>query len=107
MEKYLKSFHKEEIGFAEFHHLDKSNWCVKRYNTPQMSVGTKYDLCTISTLLKRVKTSVDIKDENIYKQVTVQMHNQGIVLRTEQEGRDIGTKKQFLISKGQFLISKN
>ena len=27
-------------------------------------------------------------------------------MRTEQEGRDIGTKKQFLISKGQFLISK-
>lgn len=51
----IKSYHKEELGFAEFHKLDKSNWCVKRYNTPSISVGTK---------------------------------------------------KQFMINKGQFLISK-
>lgn len=101
-----KSFHKEEIGFAEFHCLEKSNWCVKRYNTPQMSIGTTYDLCPISSLLTRVKEPVEIEDEKTYQQVTIQMHNQGIVLRREQKGKDIGTKKQFLIRKGQFLISK-
>lgn len=102
----IKSYHKEEIGFAEFHKLDKSNWCVKRYNTPLISVGTKYDLYPISGLLERIKDSVDIEDDRLYKQVTVQMHNQGIVLRTQQYGSEIGTKKQFLIREGQFLISK-
>lgn len=102
----IKSFHKEEIGFAEFHKLDKSNWCVKRYNTPLMSVGTKYELYPISALLERVKDAVDIEDNELYKQVTVQMHNQGIVLRTEQYGSEIGTKQQFVIKAGQFLISK-
>lgn len=102
----IKSYHKEELGFAEFHKLDKSNWCVKRYNTPSMSVGTKYDLCPISDLLTRVKNAVDIEDDGLYKQVTVQMHNLGIVLRTQRYGSEIGTKKQFIINEGQFLISK-
>lgn len=102
----IKSYHKEELGFAEFHKLDKSNWCVKRYNTPLMSVGTKYDLCPISDLLTRVKNAVDIEDDGLYKQVTVQMHNLGIVLRTQRYGSEIGTKKQFIINEGQFLISK-
>ena len=101
-----RSYHREETGFAEFHKLDKSNWCVKRYNTPLMSVGTKYTLYPISSLLARVKDAVDIEDDRLYKQVTVQMHNQGIVLRTEQYGSEIGTKKQFVIKAGQFLISK-
>ncbi len=103
---FVKSYHKEEIGFAEFHKLDKANWCVKRYNTPLMSMGTKYDLYPISALLERVKDAVDIEDGKRYRQVTIQMHNQGIVLRTEQNGDEIGTKKQFLIKEGQFLISK-
>lgn len=102
----IKSYHKEELGFAEFHKLDKSNWCVKRYNTPSISIGTKYALCPISELLTRVKNVVDIEDDKLYKQVTVQMHNSGIVLRTQQYGSEIGTKKQFMINKGQFLISK-
>lgn len=102
----IKSYHKEELGFAEFHKLDRSNWCVKRYNTPSISVGTKYDLCPISDLLTRVKNAVDIEDDGLYKQVTVQMHNLGIVLRTQRYGSEIGTKKQFIINEGQFLISK-
>ena len=101
-----RSYHREETGFAEFHKLDKSNWCVKRYHTPLMSVGTKYTLYPISSLLARVKDAVDIEDDRLYKQVTVQMHNQGIVLRTRQYGSEIGTKKQFVIKAGQFLISK-
>ena len=101
-----RSYHREETGFAEFHRLDKANWCVKRYNTPLMSVGTKYTLYPISSLLARVKDAVDIEDDRLYKQVTVQMHNQGIVLRTEQYGSEIGTKKQFVIKAGQLLISK-
>ncbi len=105
-ESEIVSFHQEETGFAEFHKLDKSNWCVKRYNTPFMSTRTKYALYSIAELLERVKDTVTIEDQKKYQQVTVQMHNQGIVLRGEQFGSDIGTKKQFKIQTGQFLISK-
>ena len=101
-----KSFHKEEKGFAEFHQLASDNWCVKRYMTPLISLNSEYELKPLSKLLKRVKNTVNIKDDVIYKQITIQMWNKGIVLRENQYGMDIGTKKQFLVKKNQFLISK-
>lgn len=101
-----KSFHKEETGFAEFHTLDSKNWCVKRYNTSFMSLGTRYELKPISELLIRRKQIIDICDDEQYKRVTIQVKNRGVVLRDESFGDDIGTKKQFIIKKGQFLISK-
>ena len=101
-----KSFHKEEKGFAEFHKLNAKNWCVKRYNTPLDSLGSKYELVSIGSLLSRVKETVYVDPNVLYKSVTIQMHNRGLVLRDEKYGLDIGTKKQFYIREGQFVISK-
>lgn len=105
-EDEYKSFHKEEVGFAEFHALDKKNWCVKRYNTPLISLNSKYELKSINNILTRVKDAIDIQDNVEYKQVTVRVKNRGIVLRESQFGYEIGTKKQFVIKANQFLISK-
>lgn len=105
-EDEYKSFHKEEMGFAEFHSLDKKNWCVKRYNTPFMSLNSQFELKPINEILKRKKEVVEIQDNVEYKQVTIQVKNRGIILRETQYGVEIGTKRQFHIKKGQFLISK-
>jgi len=101
-----KSFHKEEIGFSEFHYLDKKNWCVKRYNTPLMSLNSDYDLLPINKILTRRKDTIEIEDNIEYKQVTIKVKNRGVVQRDILLGRDIGTKNQFKIKKGQFIISK-
>ena len=101
-----KSFHKEVKGFAEFHTLNAENWCVKRYLTPFISLNSKYKLKPLSHILKRKKYPIAIEDDQVYKQITIQMWNRGIVLRENQYGIDIGTKKQFSIKEGQFLISK-
>ena len=60
----------------------------------------------IGEFLKRDKTAVSIEDDKKYKRVTIKVRNGGIFLRDEAKGRNIGTKNQFLISKGQFLLSK-
>lgn len=60
----------------------------------------------IGEFLTRNKTAVIIEDNNIYKRVTIKVRNGGVFLRDEMMGKSIGTKKQFLISKGQFLLSK-
>ena len=100
------SFHREEIGFAEFHNLTKRNWCVKRYNTPLVSLKSKHKLIPIQNLFIRAKNEICIQDDVEYKQVTIQHKNKGLILRDTLLGKDIGTKKQYVIKAGQFLISK-
>ncbi|MDA1852081.1 restriction endonuclease subunit S [Bacillus cereus] len=60
----------------------------------------------IEKLLKRIKESIVLKDDIAYKRVTIRSKNQGITIRDVEFGVNIGTKKQFLIREGQFLLSK-
>jgi len=60
----------------------------------------------IGDFLHRIKETVNIQDIEEYKRVTIRSKNKGIFLRNIALGKDIGTKKQFIISKGQFLLSK-
>ena len=60
----------------------------------------------IGEFLKRNKTAVTIQDGVKYKRVTIKVRNGGVVPRDEVMGENIGTKKQFLVSKGQFILSK-
>lgn len=60
----------------------------------------------ISDFLTRVKKPIDIKDDERYKRITIKINHLGVLLRDIQEGHLIGTKKQFIVSKGQFILSK-
>lgn len=60
----------------------------------------------INDLLLRVKDAIFLEDEKIYKRVTIKTKGQGVFLRDVKKGSNIGTKRQFLVSKGQFLLSK-
>ena len=60
----------------------------------------------IGDFLKRSKIPVDIEDNQYYKRVTIRTKHQGVSLRDEIIGKKIGTKKQFILKKGQFVLSK-
>lgn len=60
----------------------------------------------IGDFLKRYKNPIEIQDEISYKRVTIRGKHKGISLRDEEVGKKIGTKKQFTIKPGQFLLSK-
>ena len=60
----------------------------------------------IGDFLTRNKTAVTIQDGIKYKRVTIRVRNGGVVLRDEVMGENIGTKRQFLVSEGQFIFSK-
>lgn len=68
--------------------------------------SSKFPLIRISTFLNRNKTQVRVQDNELYKRVTIKTKGQGIFLRDELLGKNIGTKNQFLVREGQFLISK-
>lgn len=61
---------------------------------------------TIGSFLNRVKDSVEIQDDIEYKRVTIKTNHQGVKLRNKALGSTIGTKKQFKIKGGDFILSK-
>ena len=60
----------------------------------------------IGDFLKRIKNQIDINDSVKYKRVTVSGNHNGVSLRDEVLGSAIGTKKQFTINGGNFILSK-
>ena len=82
------------------------NWSVQYLNDSKIAFSKAYPMMRIGEFLKRNKTAVTIEDDKTYKRATIKVRNGGILLRDEEIGSKIGTKNQFLISKGQFLLSK-
>ena len=82
------------------------NWSVQYLNDSKIAFSKAYPMMRIGEFLKRNKTAVTIQDGVKYKRVTIKVRNGGVVPRDEVKGENIGTKKQFLVSKGQFILSK-
>ena len=92
------------LKFIEFRDID--NWSVSHILESTFSYNEKYPLVKIGEFLKRNKTVINIEDNKEYKRVTIKINNGGVFLRDIKKGSEIGTKKQYLIKKGQFLLSK-
>ena len=60
----------------------------------------------IGDILTRHKTPVTVQDDVAYKQVTIRTHYKGVVLRGTKTGAEIGTKNQWRVSAGQFILSR-
>ena len=82
------------------------NWSVQYLNDSKIAFSKAYPMMRIGEFLKRNKTAVTILDGVKYKRVTIKVRNGGVVPRDEVMGENIGTKKQFLVSEGQFILSK-
>lgn len=66
----------------------------------------KYKNQPLSNYLVRSKNAIEIKNDVLYKQITIHQFGEGVSLRCEKYGRDIKTKRQFVAKKGQFIISR-
>jgi type I restriction enzyme, S subunit len=60
----------------------------------------------IGSFLKRRKDAIEIESSIEYRRITIKTKHQGIFLRDCLKGSLIGTKLQFKVRKGQFLLSK-
>ena len=92
------------LNFVKFPEL--YNWSVQYLHESKIQFNKKYPLVRIGEFLTRNKTAVIIEDDQTYKRATIKVRNGGVSLRDEEIGINIGTKNQFLISEGQFLLSK-
>jgi len=82
------------------------NWSVQYLLEATFSYNPDYKLVPIGKFLTRNKTPVNIEDGIEYKRVTIRGNNLGVYLRDKEKGENIGTKKQFIVKKDQFLVSK-
>lgn len=82
------------------------NWSVQYLAETKISFNATYPLVRIGEFLKRNKTGIEIDNEVYYKRATIKVRNGGVFLRDNEIGSKIGTKNQFVINEGQFLLSK-
>ncbi|NOH84767.1 restriction endonuclease subunit S [Vibrio sp. 03-59-1] len=85
---------------------DLVNWSVRFLNTTNLDYKQEFKLYRIGDFLTRNRNTIEIEDEVEYRRVTVKLYSKGVTQRDSLMGKDIGTKRQFLISPGQFIMSK-
>jgi type I restriction enzyme S subunit len=60
----------------------------------------------VRDMLVRLKTPVEIQDTEFYKRLTIRINHQGVSVRDTEIGAKIGTKSQFRVRAGDFILSK-
>lgn len=91
----------ETVSFSEI-----TNWSVPYLKSIRFGYRKKFSLYKIADFLGRNRNVIEVKDDIEYKRVTVKLYNKGVIQRDQVFGVNIGTKKQFVISQGQFILSK-
>lgn len=81
-----------------------SKWSANALNVGHFQ--SAYPLVPLSKILTRIKEPIIVNDTQKYKRITVRLYGQGVLLRDEVEGREIGTKRQFIAHAGQLIISR-
>lgn len=95
---------------VEFSVLKKTRFSdLIKWNVSELlsnKVLGKYENQPLTKFLIRSKNAIEIKDDVLYKQITIHQFGEGVSLRCEKYGKEIGTKRQFIAKKGQFIISR-
>lgn len=89
------------VGFKQI-----GNWSVSHILGQRIGFNRRYFSQPIGSFVKRSSTTIIVQNDIQYKQVTLKTKGGGAVLRDIKSGKDIGTKRQFVVSEGQFIMSK-
>lgn len=65
-----------------------------------------WKLYRFGDFLTRSKIPIEIQEDAEYKRVTIKIKHNGVSVRDFEKGKAIGTKKQFILKGGQFVLSK-
>jgi len=67
---------------------------------------SEWGAVTLASVLKRRREVVQVEEGTLYKRLRIQVKGRGVLLRDEVDGSGIGTKRQFRVRSGQFVLSK-
>lgn len=92
----------------EVRFMTLSNWSVGAILSDKVLYKDGFKLEPIGNLIIRNREKEILEDDKAYKQVTIKLYGKGVVQRGDELifGKDIGTKNQFRVSEGQFIMSK-
>lgn len=93
-----------KLKFVSFENIE--SWSASFLFGTINKFNRKYKILKISQLLIKNNESVIIEDDKLYKRITVKINANGVVLRDEEYGKNIGTKRQFIAKEGQMIVSK-
>ena len=104
MGKVASAIKTKKIIFVKYSEI--VNWSVRYLIQSSFGYNKKYDLFKIGDFLQRNRDIITLEDDVTYSRVTIKLYNKGVQRRDEVKGENIGTKKQYLVKPGQFIISK-
>ena len=92
------------INFVPFSNL--MNWSVTYHLERDHGYNDSFELVNFGSVIIRNRKKVELKDDELYTQVTIKLWGKGVKERTKKYGKEIGTKNQYRVSEGQFIMSK-
>lgn len=81
-------------------------WSVQGLLDKKVTYNKNFILARIGEFLKRSRRTVYVNNDTYYQRVRIKLRNGGVEERDIEKGINIGTKKQFVASTGQFVLSK-
>ena len=82
------------------------NWSVGSRLSMDNRYNQAYPHRRIGEILQRDMTPITVQDDTMYKRITIHSAGGGVEIRDEKLGKDIRTRKQYVIKAGQFVVSK-
>lgn len=82
------------------------NWSASAILVNRLDYRDDFKFVKIGKLIHRVKDTIKIQEDKEYQRVTIRVQGRGVTERDREIGKNIGTKNQFSVSAGQFIMSK-
>lgn len=92
------------LRFVRFN--DVENWSVSHILGMNIGFTNAFPMVPIGQIIEKSSKSIEVEDNIQYKQITLKINGGGTLLRDVKYGKDIGTKRQYVVSSGQFIMSK-
>ena len=86
---------------------EMEDWNVQPFfKINQLKFREGIPVVKLGEVLHQVNNGILLQDDELYTRITIRLFNKGIVVRDQLYGSEIGTKKQFRVQGGQFVVSR-
>jgi type I restriction enzyme, S subunit len=78
---------------------------VPKIRFPKFSYAGEWEIYKASSLLIKVSNPVEVKPNEIYKQIGIRSHGKGIFYKEPVTGQELGNKRVFWVEESAFIVN--